>query len=405
MTDLQAVEMQVGQFTSTKKGDVSYSLSYTYGQEALDSYSRLKQEFLPVSTESVGLGTESVELNFYEIEKEKLEKKHNLLASAKKILLEEYHDKSPKAKMARHLTFLVTSGSSVYIWQASGYLPYQEFMGASLSVAINALFIYFEDHFDMKVYMNRYSKSFAKRVSKTIELYKKRLGIRNFSYGQEKSQISEVAYKASSVESRVSAWSVKSLFKKNSENPKAFEDFLTRFFTTSGINFALIGVYEMIKYGLPGGSFLEVSDFLVEVTAKLGTVVLVGMSYSLTRGALKDLRAEALVSPKFVTYFSAISRVALSASYVLLFTEAISKTALITYVGAPGWAVAALMLTGVHKPALLAWRERNKNAEKKSSQRISSYSPENWSEKWKSSDYRYLQVRMSWCKDVFPGGK
>ena len=93
VTDLQAVEMQVGQFTSTKKGDVSYSLSYTYGQEALDSYSRLKQEFLPVSTESVGLGTESVELNFYEIEKEKLEKKHNLLASAKKILLEEYHDK------------------------------------------------------------------------------------------------------------------------------------------------------------------------------------------------------------------------------------------------------------------------------------------------------------------------
>jgi hypothetical protein len=435
-----ASEFVAGHLGSPQAG-VSYSMSIEYGEMA--ERSRYQIDMLPAEFKTYipfSVPGADLEVKVSKHSKQDLVKA-GIWNSINQKLFSEIRGKTAMVQVLRHSTFLLAAGSSIYVWSISGYAPHQIFMGASLSVAINALFIYLEDFFDYKVYRNQLSKRLA---GKTVESFKK--AKLNFQLGLElsKMKLREISdsmkFNHESIQ-RITASLQKTYAKlqdymsvenlKKSEvlssmyyeieekggrkrvkvydrleqqqiaNEQWLKTFMERFFSITAINSGIIVVYELIKKGIPL-DFAAAEIMFDRVVESVVGVMFIGLAYTLIRGQLKDLYKQGLVKEGVVRLYSFSSRVILAAAYVSVFTEWVSVSTAMAVLGVPGWTIALGMILGVHKPLVNKWMKykAQKNAKLKGNLEAQSLGNEKFEVVWNINNYRYLEPSVLRCNGV-----
>lgn len=420
---------QAGEIISNSLGEGDSKIDYTY------TYSESTEAYIEKSTlEKISQAQISFEMNFegkplevkmYKFSKKNFENQKNLLTKAKSFFTKEHNIHSTEVKFLRHASFVLTSGVSIYLWTTnSSIMTHQAFMGASISVFINTLFIYMEDFFDYRVYRNKYSARVGKKIvtpflnfgaraipaiHRSYEKLLSSLG-RSISntkniFGQEilDKESKELSYAMTGKYIEETGFKLERFLNKhNNKIHKNVESFMARFLSSLGINFMLAVSYKAILLGIPT-DIHSFSEFSMEVGVALAAVTFIGQSYSLVRGALKDLLREGMISRRFTQYYAAFSRVALAGVMTLLYLKVYSLETLALTVGLPGWTMAILLVSGQHK-SFLSKRRKEKarnNAAKYGKIFMSGDELKAPKTIWDMSNYRDLGVRYRSCKTGF----
>ncbi|MEC9282515.1 MAG: hypothetical protein VX642_07370 [Bdellovibrionota bacterium] len=377
--------MQWGNLQMNGK-DVLYSIQVEEGMEAQFSYDQLQQyEKLQSSRQIVD--SYPVEISVREIPQSDLQKK-GLIEGLKRFYQDEYEGKSKSSKVLRHATFSIAAAGSVFVWTASvlagesvmatdlnselpslfkeGYSffanhinalyqgietkslnPSQMITGLSISLSINAFFIYFEDFADRKIFKTGKMMGFANRVLSTYEEWK--LGISSYVEMKRLDQSERVTRNRETREFLLSPL-------KKSPNMYSIADesldtsrqvFMARLLSSGAVNLLIILAYQMIKDGFPL-THTELGSFSADVFLKWGAVMSISAGFSIARGALKDLMEKDLVSEKVVRWYAFLMKAGLTPVYLAMFLDMISISKVVGFVGVPGW-IGMLLLSRYSK--------------------------------------------------------
>lgn len=421
---------------------VSYSLSIEYGEMA--ERSRFEIDQLPTEHRA------NIPFKFPGADLEVTVSKHNkadlikagLWNSVGNQLFREIRGKSLMVQALRHSTFILAAGSSIFVWSVSGYAPHQIFMGASLSVAVNALFIYLEDFFDFKVYRNQWSKKLSEKTIDNLKRAKFNLSL-GLELGKMEAQnrfksftftnvfVSKISKGLQRVFSQLQVYmkvenlrnsellnsihidlvdkSGKNkrekvydhLASQKAEREQWLKSFMERFFSITAINSSLVIMYELIKKGIPLD--MAAAEIMFDrVLESVVGVMFIGIAYTIIRGQLKDMLKSGLVKEGVVRIYSFSSRVILAATYVSIFTEWVSISTAVLVLGVPGWTIALGMILGVHKPIVNKWMKykARKNAKLKGIDFSKSLANEKFEIVWNINNYKYLQPSVLRCNGL-----
>lgn len=430
-----ATEIQVGTF-GQGNNQIHYSYNYTEGSEAQWTAEGLKKIKQPA---------EEFSLHFegHEVVVERFEFKASNDASANSLLDrigQQFRKENPnllsRPAMMKHITFVLVAAGSLTVWSMkAGIMPYQMFIGAGISVMINALFLYFEDYMDYKVYPNRYSKKVAQKVINPYRKLKERIlpkiyigyetlmqTMENLGLRQQVSNASSKKELAKSLhytfENVKGNRAEKTFLEFVSPRPKenssqdskekrqevqrqTSERFATRFLSSLGINFMLAIANNLVVLGFPGTS-TELVEFTMSIGLTLAAVTFIGQSYSLIRGSLKDLLLRGKVSQRFVRWYVSVTRVSLAIVAVALYSQAVSLGTLVMTIGVPGWVAAYLLASGKYEKIFSRYVKKNKKrvAEIYSNAMLKPQRLVSWYEGRYISDFNPLAHSFKMCRDI-----
>lgn len=389
--------MQWGSLEMNGK-DVLYSIQVEEGMDAQFSYDQL-QQFEKLKTSRQIVDSFPVEISVREIPQASLQKK-GLLQGLKTFYQNEYSGKSKSAKVLRHATFSIAAAGSVFVWTASvlagdsvmpaelngnipsmfkeGYTffadhvnalyqgietkslnPSQMITGLSISLSINAFFIYFEDFSDRRIFKTEKMMGFANRVLATYEEWK--LGISSYVEKKRLDQSEGVSRNRETRNFLVSP--LKKSPQLNSFDNKTLDNsrqvFMARLLSSGAVNLLIILAYQMIKDGFPL-TYSDLGSFSADVFLKWGAVMSISAGFSIARGALKDLMEKDLVSEKVVRWYAFLMKAGLTPVYLAMFLDMLSIAKVVGFVGVPGW-IGMVLLSRYSKKVNEAFRAANQN--------------------------------------------